>query len=65
LNNVFEQDYRAIKRVVRPMLGFKIFRYARVILYGIELMHMVAKGQMQTSVGPKRSTAEQIYDLPM
>ena len=26
LNNVVEQDHRAIKRVVRPMLGFKRFR---------------------------------------
>ena len=29
LNNVVEQDHRAIKRVVRPMLGFKTFRCAR------------------------------------
>jgi transposase-like protein len=39
-----EQDHRAIKRIVRPMLGFKSFRCARIILGGIELMHMMAKG---------------------
>jgi len=26
LNNLLEQDHRAIKRMVRPMLGFKSFR---------------------------------------
>ncbi len=39
LNNIVEQDHRAIKRVVRPMLGFKSFRSAAVTLAGIELMH--------------------------
>jgi putative transposase len=37
LNNVVEQDHRAIKRIIRPMLGFKDFRCARVILSGIEI----------------------------
>ena len=45
LNNIVEQDHRAIKRVTRPMLGFKSFRAARAILAGIELMHMIRKGQ--------------------
>ncbi len=31
LNNIFEQDHRAIERVVRPMLGFKTFRCARLL----------------------------------
>ena len=30
-------DHRTIKRVTRPMLGFKSFRSARTILAGIEL----------------------------
>jgi transposase-like protein len=63
LNNVIEQDHRAIKRVVRPMPGFKSFRCARIILGGIEVMHMIAKGQMKNDVGPLRSSAEQFYDL--
>jgi len=29
LNNIVEQDHRAIKRSVRPMLGFKSFRLRR------------------------------------
>ena len=28
LNNIVEQDHRAIKRVTRPLLGFKSFRCA-------------------------------------
>ena len=43
LNNLVEQDHRAIKRRTRPMLGFKTFRCARILLAGIELMHMIAK----------------------
>ena len=63
LNNVVEQGHRAIKRIVRPMLGFKSFRRARVILGGIELMHMIAKGQMESDSEGQRSVAEQFYDL--
>ena len=43
LNNMVEQDHRGIKRVTRPMLGFKSFRAARNILAGIELMHIIRK----------------------
>jgi transposase-like protein len=49
LNNIVEQDDRAVKRLVRPMLGFKSFRSAHVTLTGIELMHMIRKGQLQTT----------------
>jgi putative transposase len=47
------------------MLGFKNFRCARIILCGIELMRMIAKGQMQTSGAPERSVADQFYDFSM
>jgi putative transposase len=29
------------------MMGFKDFRYARIILAGIEVMHMIRKRQMK------------------
>jgi hypothetical protein len=45
------------------MLGFKSFRCARIILGGIELMHMIAKGQMKSDGGRHRSAAERFYDL--
>jgi len=61
LNNIVEQDHRAIKRVVRPMLGFKSFRSAAVTLAGIELMHMIRKGQLQTTGDV--SPARQFYSL--
>jgi putative transposase len=47
LNNVVEQDHRAIKRRTRPMLGFKDFNCARDILSGIEVMHMIKKEQVK------------------
>jgi transposase-like protein len=42
LNNIVEQDHRAIKRIIRPMMGFKDFCWARIILSGIELNGMNA-----------------------
>nr|WP_232346511.1 IS6 family transposase [Cupriavidus sp. USMAA2-4] len=63
LNNIVEQDHRAIKRLTRPMLGFKDFRCARILLGGIELMHMLAKGQMLDPTGSGPSAAEQFYSL--
>lgn len=63
LNNLVEQDHRAVKRVVRPMLGFKSFRSARITLAGIELLHMIKRGQMITVDGQSPSVAEQFYSL--
>jgi len=45
LNKIVEQDHRAIKRRTRPMLGFREFRCARILLSGIELMHIIEEGQ--------------------
>jgi putative transposase len=63
LNNLVEQDHRAIKRRTRPMLGFKTFRCARILLAGIEIMHMIAKGQMKCARGTHTSAADQFYEL--
>jgi putative transposase len=62
LNNIVEQDHRAIKRRTRPMMGFKDFRCARIILSGIETMHMIRKGQMKDS-GVTRTAADRFYSL--
>ena len=43
LNNIVEQDHRAIKSRCRPMLGFKSYRTAAVTLAGIELAHRIRK----------------------
>ncbi len=63
LNNIVEQDHRAIKRITLPMLGFKSFRAARAILAGIELMHMIRKGQFNMMGGDGISFAVQFYAL--
>ena len=44
LNNLIEQDHRAVKRTTRPMLGFRRFRCAPILMSGIETMHMIRKG---------------------
>ena len=62
LNNRIEQDHRAIKRRVRPMLGFKSADNAGVILNGIELMHMMHKQQAKYACRQQLSLAEQ-FDL--
>ena len=63
LNNIVEQDHRAVKRVARPMLGFKSFHTARHTLVGIELIHMLHKGQLTGGVEQGLSAAEQFYAL--
>lgn len=61
LNNIVEQDHRAIKRVTKAMLNFKSFHSARNVLAGIELMHMIRNGQMADR--KELSFAEQFYKL--
>jgi putative transposase len=64
LNNIVEQDHRGVKRVTRPMLGFKSFDAAQNTLVGIELMHMIKKKQMAVEVGEEgRAAVEQFYSL--
>jgi transposase-like protein len=45
LNNIVARDHRAVKRRAKPMMGFKGFRRACIILSGIEMMHMISKGE--------------------
>ena len=61
LNNIVEQDHRAIKRQIRPMLGFKSFWSAAVTLAGVELMHMIRKGQLL--LRGDLCSAQQFYSL--
>ena len=63
LNNIVEQDHRAIKRIIRPMLGFQSFRYARILLAGIETMHMIKNGQLDCLDKQVASAADQFYSL--
>jgi transposase-like protein len=63
LNNLVEQDHRAIKRRTRSMLGFKDFHCAAKIIAGIETMHMIKKGQLNCPNSKVTSAAEQFYSL--
>jgi len=64
LNNVVEQDHRAVKPVTRPMRGFKSFEAAQDTLVGIELMHMLKKRQLVVGEGDEgRTAAELFYSL--
>jgi IS6 family transposase len=47
LNNVVEQDHRAIKRRVRSMQGFRAFHSAWRTIQGIESVNMIRKGQVK------------------
>jgi transposase-like protein len=63
LNNWIEQNHRAIKRRIRPMLGFKSMNGARAVLGGIEMIHMMRKGQAKYACNPQPSLAEQFEIL--
>lgn len=60
LNNRIEQDHRAIKRRVHPMLGFKSVNSARAIIGGIEMMR---KGQAKYAGHLNLSLAEKFEQL--
>jgi transposase-like protein len=51
LNNIVEQDHRAIKRRCAPMLALKSFRTAAVTLAGMELAHRIRKDQFSLRAG--------------
>ncbi len=63
LNNIVEPDHRGVKRITRPMLGFKSFDTAQCTLAGIELMHMLRKGQIEEGVEQGLTPAQQFYSL--
>lgn len=54
LNNIVEQDHRAIKRRCASLMGFKSFRTAAITLTGIELAHRVRKRQFSFGRGRQR-----------
>ena len=64
LNNIIEQDHRNVKRITRPMLGFKSFEAAQYTLAGVELMHMLKKGQLAgEEAGEGLTPTQQFYAL--
>lgn len=61
LNNIVEQDHRFIKKITKPMKGFNAFHSAKATLAGIELHHMLRKGQHLQA--ENQSVFEQFYAL--
>jgi transposase, IS6 family len=51
LNNILEQDHRAIKRRMRASQHFRSFWGAWRTIAGYEAIHMIRKGQAGCSVG--------------
>src|SRR6202166_5117442 len=47
LNNIIEQDHRAIKRRGNAKQGFREFQAARRTIQGYEAMHIIRKGQVR------------------
>jgi putative transposase len=60
-NNLIERDHRGVKQRVAAMLGFKTFWSAAITLAGIEIMHMIRKGQL--CAAGKLRPAQQFYSL--
>jgi putative transposase len=63
LNNIVEQDHRAIKRVTKPMLNFKLFRAGGSVLAGFELIDMIRKGQFAIDGADAMSVDDQFSAL--
>ena len=47
LNNIIEQEHRAVKRRVNAKQGFREFQSARRTIQGYEAMHIIRKGQVR------------------
>src|ERR1039458_9385276 len=67
LNNILEQDHRAIKRRVKAKQSFREFQAARRTIEGYEAMHMIRKGQARwvsdDDVRKQNQFIDQLFDL--
>ena len=68
LNNIIEQDHRAIKRRVNAKQGFREFQAARRTIQGYEAMNMIRKGQARwvggTNVRRQIQFIQKLFELP-
>lgn len=67
LNNIVEQDHRAIKRRCASMLGLKSFRTAAITLAGIELAHRIRKRQfsLASGTGQQGASLKEVWKLAL
>jgi len=61
LNNILEQDHRAIKRRVKAKQNFREFQAARRTIEGYETMHMIRKGQARWISGNDVRKTESVH----
>jgi transposase-like protein len=68
LNNILEQDHRAIKRRVNAKQGFREFQAAGGTIQGYEAMHMIRKGQVRwvsgNDVQGQIEFIQKLFELP-
>ena len=68
LNNILEQDHRAIKRRVNAKQGFREFLAATRMIQGYEAMNMIRKGQARwvggANVRRQIQFIQKIFELP-
>lgn len=62
LNNIVEQDHRAIKRRYASMLGLKSYRTASITLAGVELAHRIRKQQFSIGGGSQQSSLKHLWE---
>ena len=62
LNNLLEQDHRAIKRRVKAKQSFREFQAARRTIEGYEAIHMIRKGQVRWVSGADVRRQNQFID---
>lgn len=60
INNIAKQDHQAIKRDHKPIVNFTIFRSAKSVQAGIEMMHMIRKVQLMLDGCKGESFADQL-----
>ena len=61
LNNIVDEDPRLIKKITKPMKGFKALYPADATIAGIKLHHMLRKEQHIQSAN--QTIVEQFYGL--
>lgn len=61
LNNLIEQDHRFVKKITKPIMGFKSFESAEATLIGIDLYHAMRKGQY--SINTNQPIWKRFYEL--
>ncbi len=69
LNNILEQDHRAIKRRVNAKQGFREFQAAKRTIQGYEAINMIRKGQVRwvggTNVRRQIQFIQKLFELPI